>query len=68
MRLVPGRNEQNGNAPDVIEVDSMLIRDFFAGCALQGIIAHSYSSSQSPAEQAGDAYELADAMMQRRNS
>lgn len=41
-------------------------RDFFAGFALAGIVAHSYSSSLSESEQAQDAFVLADAMMKAR--
>lgn len=67
MRLVPERerNEQNRSTPDVIEVDSMLIRDFFAGCALQGLASQPHQ--RMPSEIADAAYNFADAMMLRRN-
>jgi len=66
MRLVPERNEQNSFDENIIEVDSMLIRDFFAGMVIAGIIAHSYSSDTTIDAFADDAYRIADEMMERR--
>lgn len=69
MRLVPERNAQCGSDPGIIEVDSILLRDFFAAMALQGILG-----SGDHVDGTGDevrhsdlAYRYADAMLERRN-
>lgn len=65
MRLVIERNEQSGSDPNIIEVDSALIRDFLAGCALIGTLRNE-KAFDNPSMAAVWAYEQADAMMEAR--
>lgn len=55
----------DGRAPvAALAVNSISPRDFFAAFALQGLV--SYLGTHQIAEQARDAYKLADAMMAAR--
>lgn len=66
MRLVPERNEQNGNDPTVLEVDSSLIRDLFAAFAIVRIRNDFPTKGLDENSMARQAYKVADAMMKER--
>lgn len=68
MRIVPERNEQNSNDPNIIEIDSTLLRDYFAGQALVGILGMERDAFNNPDKAAEWAYGLANAMMKERSS
>lgn len=57
-------NDERGNVLAATAVNSIYPRDFFAAFALQGLV--SYLGSHNIADQAKDAYKLADAMMAER--
>lgn len=74
MRLVPESNDQNSNDPTIIEVDSRLLRDYFAAQAIRLFTMDENSLNQLrsglvPNHQlvADFCYTLADAMLARRN-
>lgn len=73
MRLVPERNEQNSNDPNILEVDSELLRDYFAGQAISCFQLHDVAMEAlmqggRPMHEvvAEFCYGLADAMLAER--
>jgi len=61
---VSGGEEGKGGCVIATAVNSISPRDFFAAFALQGLV--SYLGTHKIADQATDAYKLADAMMAER--
>ncbi len=63
------KNDGGAAFPAEITGDpGMSLRDWFAGMALQGIMAHGTNNVKYPAADAIRAFELADAMIARRDS
>jgi hypothetical protein len=73
QRLVPERNEQNSLTDNIIEVDTMLVRDYFAGLALSLFTVQvnysdlAFGGSELQARIAKFCYGLADAMIVERS-
>lgn len=75
MRLVPERNHQDSNDPNIIEVDSILMRDYFAAQAVHCFQLDDASinviikGAGTPMHEvvAKFCYDFADAMMKERS-
>jgi hypothetical protein len=57
----------NGSEHNPPTPTGMTLRDWFAGMALQGMVANSSIDAIKPQEYASDAYLYADAMIMERN-
>lgn len=65
---VVGYKSADGIGVSIMEITGgMTLRDYFAAKAMQGILAHSWSSGACTDENAAfDAYSIADAMLEAR--
>ncbi len=66
--MIPGNclRDNNFMSPAITYKD-MLLRDYFAAQAIQGMLACPTQPQSGPDMYARDAYTLADAMMKERN-
>lgn len=55
-----------GPPPFVFERGAMSLRDYFAGQALVGLVAHPHSGMEDAEKLSGWAFQIADAMLARR--